>query len=498
MKKSFLIHPLLFVLYPTFHLYSQNLNEFSFHAILLPTIVLSLLTIFLFFSLGLLLKDYHKAAAGLSFFWLWFFSYDAFRTQIFQITDIIIFRHRYLMIVWSFVLIVMIIGFIKIRFNFRRITKYLNLAACILIVSTLMHMLNSRPISDRDSLETHKEDFPELHSLSNKNLLPNIYYIILDTYGGSKDLKELLGYDNREITAFLISKGFYVATNSRSNYAWTRPSMAASLNMKYLPSEADEKNPGHFKLNLNLNLVRMIENNEVLAFLRSIGYKYADLSIWNGLFLSSNYQTNYQYHYNVFSHGLLQMSILGKPVFDNYLMGRLKRKEIINQLEALETVSNIVSNINEPTFVYAHFGVPHGPFVFDQFGNEYPFFRQLMQTDERNLYVNQLIYTNTLLKRVIGAILEKSERPPIIIIQGDHGPRALCSNHEDNVRLRMSIFNAFYLPNKGATVLYDSITPVNTFRVIFNYYFGTNYELLEDRSYYQVRDYNNSKLILIN
>jgi hypothetical protein len=32
--------------------------------------------------------------------------------------------------------------------------------------------------------------------------------------------------------------------------------------------------------------------------------------------------------------------------------------------------------------------------------------------------------------------------------------------------------------------LYEEITPVNTFRLIFNAYLGTDLELLEDRSYY--------------
>ena len=31
--------------------------------------------------------------------------------------------------------------------------------------------------------------------------------------------------------------------------------------------------------------------------------------------------------------------------------------------------------------------------------------------------------------------------------------------------------------------LYPTISPVNTFRVLFNTYFGTNYPLLEDVSY---------------
>ena len=32
--------------------------------------------------------------------------------------------------------------------------------------------------------------------------------------------------------------------------------------------------------------------------------------------------------------------------------------------------------------------------------------------------------------------------------------------------------------------LYPTITPINSFRVVFNSYFGTNYPLLEDQSYY--------------
>jgi hypothetical protein len=47
----------------------------------------------------------------------------------------------------------------------------------------------------------------------------------------------------------------------------------------------------------------------------------------------------------------------------------------------------------------------------------------------------------------------------------------------------MGILNAIYLPDGDARVLYPSISPVNTFRVVFNQYFGTDLELLPDRSY---------------
>jgi hypothetical protein len=42
------------------------------------------------------------------------------------------------------------------------------------------------------------------------------------------------------------------------------------------------------------------------------------------------------------------------------------------------------------------------------------------------------------------------------------------------------------LPGKGRDDFYPSISPVNTFRVIFNNYFGTNLPLLKDQTYNSV------------
>ena len=49
---------------------------------------------------------------------------------------------------------------------------------------------------------------------------------------------------------------------------------------------------------------------------------------------------------------------------------------------------------------------------------------------------------------------------------------------------RASILNAYYMPQGKTDLLYPAITPVNSFRVIFNTYFGTNYRLLPDQTYY--------------
>ena len=53
----------------------------------------------------------------------------------------------------------------------------------------------------------------------------------------------------------------------------------------------------------------------------------------------------------------------------------------------------------------------------------------------------------------------------------------------------MAILNAYYLPDGGERVLYEGITPVNSFRMIFDQYFGASYDKLEDASYFS--DYKN-------
>jgi hypothetical protein len=43
--------------------------------------------------------------------------------------------------------------------------------------------------------------------------------------------------------------------------------------------------------------------------------------------------------------------------------------------------------------------------------------------------------------------------------------------------------NAYYFPDGGYSTLDDAITPVNSFRTVFNKFFGTEFERLPDRIY---------------
>jgi hypothetical protein len=90
---------------------------------------------------------------------------------------------------------------------------------------------------------------------------------------------------------------------------------------------------------------------------------------------------------------------------------------------------------------------------------------------------------NTRILQAVQTILAESRTDPIIVIQSDHG--ALGVSAED----RMKILNAYYLPGDASRLIYDTISPVNTFRLIRREYFGANLALLEDRSAYSPFDH---------
>ena len=154
---------------------------------------------------------------------------------------------------------------------------------------------------------------------------------------------------------------------------------------------------------------------------------------------------------------------------------------------------------SEPTFLISHIMSPHPPFLFDREGNNPEISTNLfgkpahLQSDIRG-YTDQVHYLNTQLKVMIEDILSNSEQPPIIILQGDHGLRVTDWDNKPKSREELensclrelfSNLNAVYLPDLDRRHQpYDTMSPVNTFRMIFDNYFGSDLGLLPDRSFY--------------
>lgn len=116
----------------------------------------------------------------------------------------------------------------------------------------------------------------------------------------------------------------------------------------------------------------------------------------------------------------------------------------------------------------------------------------------KELYTNQLRWTNQRILDLVDRALDVPEgEEPVIILQADEGPypprfgRApeafdwLEDATPDEILQKYGILNAMHLPGVDAEAagVHDRMSPVNTFRVVFNEYFGSELPLLPDRVY---------------
>jgi hypothetical protein len=157
----------------------------------------------------------------------------------------------------------------------------------------------------------------------------------------------------------------------------------------------------------------------------------------------------------------------------------MRRLRILSLLDKIKELPGVDDHL----FVFAHLVVPHRPYTFGPNG-EIPAYDGITATHEQTeqAYIDQVQFVSKEILKVVDALITKSKVQPVIIIQGDHGPSSDLTN--DGAE-RMPILNAYYLPGvQMDEVLYPSISPVNSFRIILNTYFDQNLPVLEDRSYY--------------
>jgi hypothetical protein len=199
----------------------------------------------------------------------------------------------------------------------------------------------------------------------------------------------------------------------------------------------------------------------------------------------------------VIDHSMARI-LVHVPAFDRTLIETpydTHRQYILSTFEGLQEIPSLDGDY----FVYAHVIAPHPPFVFDEHGNivdhDEPFtlfdanyyLRDHTQKSYINGYRRQLQYINVLVLETVQTILARSQTPPIIIIQGDHGPGSHLhwgSLEKTLPAERFGILNAYYFPDQEYASLYPSISPVNSFRVVLNQFFDGKYELVPDRHYY--------------
>jgi hypothetical protein len=504
MKQRLVVHPVLFAIFPSLFVLANNMDQFELSVAVIPILTAACFALLIWWLLSLVLKSKTRAALIVSLFFLLFFSYEAVYMEIRSLALSAglsrIGTRRYLLATWGMVFTAGTYLLVRTRRELDTVTSIVNVASACLIAISLVNIiayeLNARAAEWGGGEVTSMVVTPP--ASGDTTSFPDIYYIIVDGYARADILEEIYHHDNTELLDYLEGRGFFVAGTSNANYCQTALSLASTLNLQYLDVLAERLGADYGRRG---PLSRMIHNSEVSQFLRQHGYEIVVFaSGWSITDIrSADVYIAPRWSPDEFQTAVIDMTPL-PWVLDQLGIGdeySLHRDRILYTFDHLADFSRL----RAPVFVFAHILAPHPPFVLGPNGEEItPDYRyrladgdsligplRISREEYVQAYRDQLMFVNTKVEQALEVILSQSEDPPVVILQSDHGPGSLLHWEDPEktcLKERLAILNAYYLPDTGGAQLYDGITPVNTFRVVFNQYFGTDLELLRDEVYF--------------
>jgi hypothetical protein len=478
------LYPFLISAYPVLALYANNIGETRLIAIVRPLLVFlgGALILFLFFRL--LLQDWHRAAFATCMWTVLFSTYGHLVN--FLLDKEIVLPSRYVLAAWLFLAAIFLWLASRKRTRYFSATASLNMIAAFLLVYPLYQVTSASYEHALSSRDVHVAAASPALDPAVKDRLPDIYYIVLDSYTRADLMQQAYKYDNTAFISRLEEMGFYVANCSQSNYMRTDIALASTLNMDYVQNLSDK-----FKADTwnRAPLYELLKHGAVRKTLEEAGYKtvaYATGFPWTELDDADVFEAPSPLWTDLTEfEELLLNTTLARTLEDSGMINafqissqhyRERTSYVFDSLPALVKMPG-------PKFVFIHIISPHPPFVFGPDGS--PTDAQSFHDANDKItakmyalgYTNQVTYINTKVEQALETLIQGSSTPPVILLQGDHGPWMQPENK------RFWILNAYYLPGHTSE-LYPTISPVNSFRIVLNDYLGANYSLLEDKSYF--------------
>jgi hypothetical protein len=502
MLKRVPIHPFAFAIFPILALLSYNITEVPPRVALRSLVISLIATASIFLLLSLITHKWQKAGLTTTLLLIMFYSYGQVYEllQAHPILGINLGRHRYLVIIYATIIIVTLWLIYFKSTDYSISTQILNIVGIFLLVYPVIKVAN---YSYRTTVTEQRLASNPLNIatsiLTKPKKLPDVYFIVIDGYTRGNAFLNDLKFDNSAFLNELSSMGFYIASCSLTNYGSTRESLTATLNMDYIPTLISEIQAQGFTQSDDVWM--LLKQSRVRYLLETMGYKTVAFDSgfeWSRMRDADIYLTYSGVPYEMqalqpFEAMLIRSSALliwSDSTYKSLLtqastIFKTTNTEFEDHIDRQRYILDELPRIPSypgPKFVFAHILIPHPPFVFLPNGDiqtdprfySNPGYGPVTGAIQMQGYLNQVQFINNRMPAILDTIIEKSSVPPIIVLMGDHG--ATFVDH-------YMILNALYVPENGKQKLYPSITPVNSFRVIFDTVFGTNFGLLPDISH---------------
>ncbi len=384
-----------------------------------------------------------------------------------------------------FILLIIVSAILILRKkrNLSRPATYLNTLFLLLIVVDLVGL--TRKASSYDRQHQLKSISKEL-SFCDTCERPDVYLIVTDEYAGEKTLNDLYNFDNSAFLDQLKKKKFQIIKNSISNYNITPISVASILNLNYI----DYKGTDLSDIAM-MPVYNLIDTNILVPFFRFHGYEFMNNSVFTvygqpPLAVQSFTPTNTRIIESQtlinrlmrdLGYHLIEWHILKKTKEDDYTVLK-NNKKIIHNIK-----QQALRRSKKPMFSYSHLTMPHSPYYFDRYGKPYPpsdVVEGSQWLDDH--YLEYLLYSNGVLNELMDFILKHSERPPVIILVGDHGFRHYSKKvHEEYDFYNL---NASFLPERYQANFKDSLSNISYMRTLLNVLFNQQLPIDKQDRYY--------------
>ncbi|PZS36236.1 MAG: hypothetical protein DLM61_00600 [Pseudonocardiales bacterium] len=470
-----LLGPVLLATAPILSLFAHNESDIALSLIWKPLAIAALTAGVLYAISLIIVKRGTRAAVLTSVVTVAFFYYGPF----YNTTSGWSLPHATLLPLWLTLFALGVFGVLRARSGLRNVALILGAAAAVSIVSPVVRIVAYRiehPAVRTSDSRLWPTPVPKPVGTQG-GTRPDVYYIIPDDYARADTLKKSFGYDNSGFIRQLRARGFAIQDQVRSPYSKSEFNMASALNLDYLnrlPKVLGQDSQ-------DVLLVRkMIDDSRASHFLKSLNYRYIHLDSDNITFGADNPHLsplaapdNLTYQW---LRGTLLREFDGGLGFSQVATDERFRQSVRSAFKKLVATAAVPS----PKFVVFHTLLPHDPYIFGPRGQSvrFPDQSDTGHSTRRGIkfYVKQLEFLNQKLLQTVDAISAHAKTPPIIVIQSDEGFEARPEDFgEAAVRdIRVKGLSAFHLPGKNAARPPRDLNTVNTFRFLFDRYFGAH------------------------
>lgn len=386
---------------------------------------------------------------------------------------------------WWVLVMVVVVGVTVVVGRRTGIQRFVAVAAVGLLLLPVVELATSigRPAA-ADQVPTGQSDADTTGRFAHR---PNVYWFILDGLAAPGYLADSLGVEVEGFVQFLEDRDFGVLEDARANYPLTHVAVASALEMEYLHEGLDEppKRPYFERLQgANATVDRFLAEG--------YGYVHAFPGLWSGSRCGGREVLC------LGGHGSLtdtEWALAEATPLSELVAGEETAREVATVNDPARATDAVVTRApQEPYFALIHLLNPHPPYLRDAACQLRDVSLSMSRWGEGEEYDDAVTCLFDRLQVAVEQILAADD-DPIIIIQGDHGPRlGLSAATTGVVRLDgdmfLSAFNAIRLPAACEDHrVPDDMTMVNTFRLVFACMEDRPADLLPDQSRAIVRDY---------